>query len=188
MCRPTSDRYGACFRFLTQVLLGSLLITTALSITSAQENQSSLVRIFKLEGSFGAEVSARFESQNENVGFTLRSARIESDSLGFLTRVRSILTIGNGDGGRRITEVEWRLDIYDDALRSLTQQVLQKDKANIYPGETATVSAKFGALLPDKMIVLLQIVRVSFADGSAWSPAIECGLNTDLKTISCKGK
>jgi hypothetical protein len=99
-----------------------------------------------------------------------------------------VLTIANSDAKRRITEVEWRLDVYDEALRSLSQRVLQTDKVNIYAGESAVASAKFGAVLPDRMIVLLQIIKVSFDGGSAWSPTEQCSLGEDLRTISCKSK
>jgi len=173
-----------------KALLALLLVATSVHTTGAQESQSSVVRLFKLDGTFGTELPAKINSadKSEDYGFTLRDARLEADSMGFLTRLRSVLTVANSDSARKITEVEWRLDVYDEALHSLSQRVLQADKVNIYAGETAGASAKFGAVLPDRMTILLQLIRVSFDDGSAWSSSEECSLGADLRTVSCKSK
>ena len=171
-----------------QALLVLLLVAISVHTTAAQEPRSSVLRLFKLDGTFGTELPAKTNSadKSEDYGFTLRSARLEADNMSVLTRLRSVLTIANSDAQRRITEVEWRLDVYDEALRSLSQRVLQTDKVNIYAGESAVASAKFGAVLPDRMIVLLQTIKVSFDGGSAWSASEECSLGEDLRTISCK--
>ena len=176
--------------FLKQALLVLLLAATGMKTTYAQESHGNVVRLFRLDGSFSTELPVKIDSEEklEDFGFTLRSARLEADNMSFLTRLRSVLTIANSDAKRRITEVEWRLDVYDEALRSLSQRVLQVDKVNIYAGETAVASAKFGAVLPDRMVVLLQLNRIVFADGSAWSPTEQCSLGEDLRTISCKSK
>ena len=175
--------------FPKQALLVLLLVATSVHTTGAQENRSSVVRLFKLDGTFGTVLPVKINSEGKtDVGFTLRDARLEAESMGFLTRLRSVLTVANSDSARRITEVEWRLDVYDEALRSLSQRVLQTDKVNIYAGETGVASAKFGAVLPDRMVVLLQLIRVSFADGSVWLPTEQCSLGEDLRTISCKSR
>jgi hypothetical protein len=176
--------------FPKQALLVLLLVATSVHTTGAQESRSSVVRLFKIDGTFGTELPAKTNSadKSEDFGFTLRSARLEADNMSFLTRLRSVLTIANSDASQRITEVELRLDVYDEALRSLSQRVLQTDKVNIYAGESAVASAKFGAVLPDRMVVLLQLIRVAFVDGSAWSPTEQCSLGEDLRTISCKSK
>jgi len=176
--------------FPKQALLVLLLVATSVHTTGAQENRSSVVRLFKLGGTFGTELPAKISSADKSggYGFTLRDARLEADNMGFRTRLRSVLTVANSDSARRITEVEWRLDVYDEALRSLSQRVLQTDKVNIYAGETGVASAKFGAVLPDRMVVLLQLSRVVFADGSAWSPTEQCSLAEELRTISCESK
>jgi len=166
-----------------------LLFSSAWPLSAHAQASQSTIRLFRLNGSFGSELPAKITTQIdlENPGFTLTAASLDADSIGFVTRLRSVLTVSNGDK-RRITEIEWRLDIYDEALRSLSQSVLQSDKVNVYPGETARASAKFGAVIPDRAIVLLQLSRVTFADGSLWSPATECSLAEDLRTISCKSK
>ncbi len=175
--------------FLKQALLVLLLAATGMKTTYAQEDHRSVVRLFRLDESFSTELPVKISSEGKSdVGFTLRDARLEADSTGFLTRLRSVLTVANSDSARRITEVEWRLDVYDEALHSLSQRVLQTDKVNIYAGETGVASAKFGAVLPDRMVVLLQLIRVSFADGSAWLPTEQCSLGEDLRTVSCKSK
>lgn len=176
--------------FLKQALLVLLLPAMGMRTTYAQENPPNVVRLFRLDGSLSTELPVKINSEgkSEDFGFALRSARLEADNMSFLTRLRSVLTIVNSDAKRRITEVEWRLDVYDEGLRSLSQRVLQADKVSIYPGETAGASAKFGAVLPDRMIVLVQLVKVAFADGSTWSSAEECSLGEDLRSVSCRSK
>ena len=176
--------------FLKSALLVLVLAANGPQAINAQENRSSAVRLFRLDGSFSTDLPAKFDSEAklQELGFSLLGARLETDQMGFLTRLRSVLTIANSAANRRIIEMEWQLDIYDEALGSVSQRVLQSDKVNIYPGETAAASVKFGAVLPDRMVVLFQLVRVSFADGPAWSSSQLCSLGKDLRTISCKSK
>jgi len=115
------------------------------------------------------------------------SARLENDGMGALARLRSTLSIAN-ENSRRITEVEWRLDIFDASIGSASNSVAQSEKKNIYSGETANVSARFGAVLPDRMIILLQVTRVAFDEGPSWSPSKECTLEPDLKTVACEAR
>ena len=170
-------------------ILVLLLVSSGWPLSAHGQANRSTIRLFRLSGSFGSELPAKITTQIdfENPEFTLTAASLDADNIGFVTRLRSVLTVSNGDK-RRITEIEWRIDIYDEALRSRSQSVLQSDKVNVYPGETARASAKFGAAIPDRAIVLLQLARVTFADGSLWSPAAECSLAEDLRTISCKSK
>jgi hypothetical protein len=165
-------------------------ITIAPAAPGSQSDTSGLVRLFRLEGTFSEELPAKIKSDDKstNPGFALTGARLEADNAGALTRLRALLTISNGDPGRRITEVEWRVDIYDESLRSLSARVLQSHKVNIYPGETAAASERLGAVLPDRMIVLLQISKVSFVDGPPWIAAGECSIGQDLRSITCKTK
>jgi hypothetical protein len=175
---------------IVQVILIGVVGLMAPATASAQTDQSHFVRLFKLEGTFSEERSAKISSddKSKSPGFALTDARLEADSAGFLTRLRALLTIVNPDASRRITEVEWRLDVFDESLRSVSARVIQTDKVSIYGGETGVASARFGAVLPDKMMVLLQLIRVSFADGPAWSSPEECSLGDDLRSVSCKSK
>ena len=172
------------------ILTGLCLIATDIPIQS-QTNSPMPVRLFRLEGTFSEEIAAKVSRDNkveQNSGFSLSGARLEADSLGSLTRIRTILNIINDDPTRRITEVEWRLDIFDAQVRSASASVTQTEKINIYAGETGSPSAKFAAVLPDKLIVLLQVSRVSFADGSDWSAAESCSLGSDRRSVSCTSK
>lgn len=190
---PTTER--TCnrvkFGFVRQCLLGFVLVSSAcLPPSHAQETRKSLVLLFHLEGTFSSElpIKIRSEDKSEAAPFVLRNARLEADPMGATTRLRSVLTIANIDASRRITEIEWRLDVYDESLHTLSVRVLQEDKLNIYSNETASASARFGAVLPDRMVILLQLVRVSYADGSAWAPPVPCELEEDLRTVLCKSK
>jgi len=180
--------YKRLVRSVVKITMTCLLAATVPGAAVAQTDGSNLVRLFKLEGTFSEELPAKngSEQKSEPSGFALTAARLEADSFGFLTRLRALLTIANVDASRRITEVEWRIDVYDSSLRSANARVVQSAKTNIYAGETGVVSEKFGAVLPDRMIVLLQLTRVSFADGSAWSSPQECWLGDDFRTVSCK--
>jgi len=174
----------ACF-----TLVGVLLATASSSIR-AQAEAPSLVRLFKLEGASGEELPAKIRSaaRSKNPGFTLAAARLEADNMGVVARIRTVLTIANDDPARRITGVEWRLDIFDASHRYGSSRIPQSDKVNIYSGERAVASARFGAVLPDRMVVLFQLVSVTFADDSVWSSTEECSLEEDLVTVSCKSR
>jgi len=175
---------------LVQVALVAAVIVAPSSVSTAHTDSSPPVRLFRLEGTFSEELATKISSDDkpEGPGFTLTGARLEADSLGALTRIRTILTIANDDRARRITEVEWRLDVFDASLGSASTRLVQTDKINIYAGETGVASNKFAAVLPDRMIVLLQLVRVAFADGPGWSTTADCSLGKDLRTVSCQSK
>jgi hypothetical protein len=178
---------------LVAIVIGFMLIAqTAATIIGApplQRERSKLFYLFRVDGTFSEELSAGTVSDHSKdfPGFQLTAARLEDDSRAFLSRLKSSLTIAN-NGDKRITEVAWRIDVYDASVRSFSASVLQTCKINIYPGETGVASEKFGAVLPDRMIVLLQLRRVSFADNTSWSSSEECSLAGDLKTVDCKSK
>ena len=179
-------------RSVVRIVIGLTLIIqmTATGIAApSQREGSKLYYLFRLEGTFGEEIAGETVSDYsiEHPEFALTAVRLEDDGLGVLSRLRSLLTINNS-GNRRITEVVWRLDVHDTSVRSFSASVVQTCKINIYPGETAVASEKFGAALPDKMVVLLQLLRVSFEDGSVWSSPGECLLGKDLKTVSCRSR
>ena len=156
-------------------------------LQNSQIENSPIFRLFKLEGTYSEELSANPKSsiKQNSPGFSVVSARLENDGMGALAKLRSTLAIAN-DGSRRITEVEWQLDIFDASIGNASRSVTQSEKKNIYPGETANVSARFGAVLPDRMVILLQVTRVSFVEGPPWSPSKECSLEQDLKTVTCE--
>jgi len=168
--------------------------TDTISYLSVLFNQpqtdAPIFRLFRLEGSSGQEVAAKAKSvdKQSSPGFSLVGARLENDGMGALARIRTTLTIANQDSTRRITEVEWRLDVFDVSVGNSATTVVQSEKINIYSGETANVSARFGAVLPDRMVILLQVTRVAFAEGLSWLPSKECSLEPDLKTVTCESR
>lgn len=175
---------------LVQIIVVGGILVGATNSTLAQSKRSKLVWLFRLEGTFGAELPVKItpEEKGEGAGFTLAGVTLEADQRIALTRVRSSLTLANDESARKITEAEWRLDIYDGSLRTMSNRVLQSEKVKIYAGETGKASANFGAVLPDRMVVLLQLTRVSFDDGTSWLAAFQCTLEGDLQTVSCKSR
>src|SRR5215471_818753 len=107
------------------------------------QSDTPVFRLFRLEGSSSQEIDAKGKSTEKqpSPGFSLVSARLENDGMGAVARIRTTLTIANQDSTRRITEVEWRLDIFDASIGNTTNQIIQSEKKNIYSGETANVSA-----------------------------------------------
>jgi len=158
-------------------------------LQNAQAENAPIFRLFKLEGTYSEEFAANSKSPTKQnaLGFSVVSARLENDGMGALARLRSTLTIAN-EGSSRITEVEWRLDIFDASIGNASRSVVQSEKKNIYSGETANVSARIGAVLPDRMVILLQVTRVTFVEGLSWSPSKECSLESDLRTVTCEPK
>lgn len=175
---------------LSTLIISTVLVAVIGSHTPGmQSDHSAPIRLFRMDGTFSDELPLKIESEHKTftTEFALKSARLEADSLGALNKLRSIVVIANA-GAKRITKVEWQLDIHDASLRNLSTRVVQSDTLNIYPGETGTASARLGAVLPDRIVVLLQLLRVSFEDGSAWSPPDACYLKEDLRTAWCKSK
>jgi hypothetical protein len=154
------------------------------------QSDAPIFRLFRLEGSSGQEVAAKAKSvdKQSSRGFSLVSARLENDGMGALARIRTTLTIANQNSTRRITEVEWRLDVFDASVGNSTNQVIQSETKNIYSGETANVSARFGGILPDRMVILLQLTRIAFDEGPDWTPSRLCSLEPDFSTVSCESK
>ena len=112
------------------IMLVGLLVLAAPHTSDLQEKDSNLVRLFRLDGTFSEELSGKIKSdgKSRNPGFALSTARLEADNFGFLTRLRVLLTIANGVGGTRITEVEWRVDVYDATLHSASARFLQEKR------------------------------------------------------------
>ena len=176
--------------FIRAALTAVFVIGNAIHIELAQEERSGSVRLLRLDGSFSSELPTRIDSpdSSEIDGFRVIEARLENDGMGALSRIRSRLTVVNTGQKRRITAVDWLLSIYDEASGSQSQRVVQTAKLNIYPGDQATATESFGAVLPDRMIILLQVVRVSFDEGTAWLAPVNCSVGEDLRTVSCKSQ
>jgi hypothetical protein len=154
------------------------------------QSEAPIFRLFRLDGTFSEELTPKSKSISKpsSPRFSLVSARLENDGMGAVARIRTTLTISNEDSTLRITEVEWRLDIFDASIGNASNRIIQSEKINIYSGETANVSARFGGILPDRMVILMQLVRVSFAEGPSWSAPGECSLENDLRTVLCESK
>ena len=136
-------------------------------LQNSQIENPPIFRLYKLEGTYSEELSTNPKSSNKQnpPGFSVVSARLENDGMGALAKLRSTLTIVN-EASRRITEVEWLLDIFDASIGNASNSVAQSEKKNIYPGETANVSARFARSAE----LCLRIFRSSPKP----SPHIEC--------------
>jgi len=158
--------------------------------TIAAQDQQRTIRLFQLEGTFGTERPIKLEGYQTapSAPFRVQTVRLEADPMGGITRLRTIISIANDEPGSRIAEVEWRLDMYDKDLHSLSARLLQSDKVNIYPRETGTVSAKTGAVLPDRMMALFQVTKVVYANSPPWTPQVYCELDKDFDSASCKAR
>jgi hypothetical protein len=154
----------------------------------AQGDRSKLVRLIRIDGSRGSEVAARIVSNDAPVEYLagMRDVSIYGEPLGALIRLRVSITLLNNDTARRITRVEWRLDIYDESLGAASMRVYQTDRVKIDPATSAKAEANFAAFLPDRMLALLQLTGITFENGTTWSPAIDCRLEKDFKAVTCK--
>jgi hypothetical protein len=167
-----------------------LVATLCLCLSPAQEIRPSPVRLIRLQGSFGKDVPIKSISGERYFDgvIELSQARLESEPLSFLTRVWSSLTVVNKDSSRKITEIEWRLDIHDESLGILSRRVFQVEKVRVDSEQSARVSANFAAVLPDRMLILLQLTRVSFAEGLSRASPVECTLEKDMLSVTCRSK
>lgn len=153
-----------------------------------QEDRSDIARVLRLDGLSGTEVRmtiiVKGRPSPSLVG--LRDVRIDAEGTGFLARFRFSLAVVNRDPARTVAELEWRLDVYDQDYRILSRSLLLNGKVKISPGGSGTASVRFGATLPDRMLVLAQLARVTFSDGSTWTSPAQCRLGDDLKSVTCE--
>jgi len=168
----------------------TLLLLSALNLVQsppAQGRDYGFLRLIRLDGAFGKEMAGGPSTQGEQARavVTLGDVKVEAEPLGFHTRLRFALTIANATD-RKMTEIEWRLDIYDEDLRILSRRYFFSDRLEIEPNASAKTSIKFAAVLPDRMILLVHLTNAKFKDGSSWRPPADCSLLEDMKRLKCQ--
>lgn len=178
-------RWLATLRNLLALSLAAMFCAQPLL---TQEGRSDLARLLRLDGLSGTEVRVTITVKGPPSAplVALRDARIDAEGMGFLARYRSSLTVVNHDPGRTVAGLEWRLDVYDEDYRILSRSLLLDGEVKISPGASGTASVRFGATLPDRMVVLAQLARVTFSDDSTWTPLAQCRLGDDLKSVTCE--
>ncbi|HSE98356.1 MAG TPA: hypothetical protein VLD57_08845 [Blastocatellia bacterium] len=153
-----------------------------------QETRSPVVRLIRVEGSFGSDLPARIVLSGETAKAlaALQGVKIYAESIGFLIRLQLRLAVTNTDAARTMSKLDYRVDIHDEKLKIVNRRLYFSEDVKIAPGETQTVSTNFAAVFPDRMLILLQITGARFRDGSTWVLPVECWLDEDFKTVSCK--
>ena len=100
----------------------------------------------------------------------------------------ALLTIDNGDSGRSVKRMEFSAIIYDRAKRTRGEpRSLFKD-VDIKPGKSANLDISMITPLPAENLLLLQITKVIFTDGSSWTSDVDYALSDDLAKIISKPK
>jgi hypothetical protein len=132
------------------------------------------------------EIAARTTGQ---APATIETASIK---VGVFQGIKSAIKIQNS-GPMTIKRIEWRLTIYDEQRRTRHDQLHLFDDVVIKPGKAAegetTISASVvpypKAILPQKAIILVELTKVVFEDGTGWSAQSSCKASESLSDLEC---
>lgn len=111
--------------------------------------------------------------------------------LGTLDRGGIYASLKNTDKLRTISGFELKVTTYDPQRREWVDSLFINKKGVISPGADSWASIKTAhsrVPVTDKMVLFVQLERVTFSDGSQWKASTDCALSDDLQEIRCKPK
>jgi hypothetical protein len=119
---------------------------------------------------------------------------LESVSVhGSLQRLISRLTVRNLDSSRMVKSTEWRVDIYDSISGNRTDRLFLSSEVEVMPGQVSKMDSPIindverdKRILPEKAIVLIQLLKVTFQDASIFKPDSVCEASAALNLLDCK--
>ena len=97
-------------------------------------------------------------------------------------RISEIIT------ARTIEQIEFSAAIYDRARREQVEQRSLSKEVAIKPGKTEDVELTIVARLPSDNLILLEIRKVIFSDGTSWVTDTEYVLSGDMSRVERKQK
>ena len=98
------------------------------------------------------------------------------------------LSIHNEDSKRAVKQLHFSFSIYDRSSRlRVEKRSLFKDVV-IPVRKTVTVDLSVVTPLPADNLILLELTRVDFTDGSDWTTTVEHSLSTDFLKLEPKQK
>lgn len=99
---------------------------------------------------------------------------------------QALLAVHNGEQARTIKQIEFAAAIYDRARREQVEQRSLAKEVAIKPGKTENVELTIIARLPSDNLILLEIRKVIFSDGTSWVADTEYVLSGDMSRIERK--
>jgi hypothetical protein len=177
-------------KMLVLLLSGVILMTTATATTQEQSATiATMLKVTKMGGALDLtanDVINRAQSAGSPVSIVKLNMLpyTQRSTFGWLAR----LEVQNIDTRKIISAVDIQVDVFDSTRRTHVDKLFLSGEASIKPSKKGSVRAEFTATLPTENVVLFQITKVTYADGSTWSPSVECKATDDLKAIECKAK
>ena len=101
---------------------------------------------------------------------------------------QALLTVHNGEQGRSIRQIEFSATIYDKARREQVEQRSLSKEVEIRPAKAEDVELMIIARLPSDNLILLEIRKVIFSDGTSWVADAEYVVSDDMSRIERKQK
>jgi hypothetical protein len=124
-------------------------------------------------------------------GQTEASVEDASIRVGRFNRLQATISIRNLNSTKTIKNVEWRLDIYDEQRKALHDTLYPAEDKTVKPGESGGVSRSLsiagGAknILPSFAVILVQVSKITYQDGSIYKPTVECRANEAFDDAVC---
>jgi hypothetical protein len=171
-------------------MIRSFVLCLALLQSTAQTNGITAQLI-----SVKPPLAGDYKSQIVMAGLPVPSPiSLESVSVhGSLQRLVSRLTVRNLDSSRMVKSTEWRVDIYDSTRGGRADRLFLSSEVEVMPGQVSKMDClitndveRDKRILPEKAIVLIQLLKVTFQDDSVFKPDLTCEASAALNSLDCK--
>jgi hypothetical protein len=135
---------------------------------------------------FTPKIQERIASEPVTGGVAMTGVRVHTGRWEW--NPQALLAIHNGEQARTIKQIEFSAAIYDRARREQVEQRSLSKEVAIKPGKTEDVELTIIARLPSDNLILLEIRKVIFSDGTSWVADTEYVLSGDMSRIERKQK
>jgi hypothetical protein len=120
-------------------------------------------------------------------------ASIEDASIrvGRFNKLQATIAIRNLNPTKTVKAIEWRLDIYDEQRKSLHDTLYPSENKTIKPNASASASRSLSVaggakrVLPGFAIILVQVSKITYQDGSVYQPEVECKATEAFSDAIC---
>lgn len=105
--------------------------------------------------------------------------------------LQGTISISNRHNEKTIKRVEWKLDAYDEQRRSLHDTLYLFEDKKIEPNKTKGASQYLSVadtakkVLPTFAVILVQVSKITYIDGSVYIPTVECKMNETFDDATC---
>ena len=133
---------------------------------------------------FTPKLQDRLTSETVTGGVAMTAVRVHTGRWEW--NPQALLAVHNGEQARSIKQIEFWATIYDKARRERIEQRSLSKEITIKAGKTEDVELTIIARLPSDNLILIEIRKVIFSDGTSWVADTEYVLSDDMSRIERK--